>query len=506
MNRLSQIRPYFIDVVVLLYVLLFTYAATSKLIDHENFRVQLGQSPLLSAFAAELALGVPLLELLLAGILLSTRWRFAALLGSLTLMAMFSAYIHIILHHSPFVPCSCGGVLEKMTWHQHLTFNLAFVLQGAAALLIMPSETTKPQWRFKMRLLTVLAALTAGGATVLLLFNWSEDIVHHRNTFIRRFPGHGAEEIHQAELGVNSYYFAGAQGSKIYLGNVTAPLTMTVLDTTLTRVGQFRITLDRTDLPFRRPQIKVSGTDFYVYEGTAPYIYKGSTDDWKGKLLLRLGRYFSQLQPGPDGTLFLRYLEPPQGEHVLGAFATTDTTGVRYNRLLLEKQIDGIFDTDGDLHYSASLNSMAYVYRYRNQYTVADSSLQLRFRGNTIDTISQAQLALTHVDRHGITTHERPPLVVNRRSAVDGPYLYVNSALMGRLEPKELWSIASIIDVYDMGRQRYEASFYLYHINGKRLRSLIVSDGTVYALIDDKIVAYRLMEHLMGKRKSEHQK
>lgn len=40
-----------LETVCLLLVLLFVYAAISKLLDFENFRIQLGQSPLLSAFA-----------------------------------------------------------------------------------------------------------------------------------------------------------------------------------------------------------------------------------------------------------------------------------------------------------------------------------------------------------------------------------------------------------------------------------------------------------------------
>lgn len=123
-------------IICLLSILLFLYAAVSKILDYENFQVQLAQSPLLSAFASYVAWGVAAVEILISILLLSERWRTIGLFAAFGLMVMFTAYIYIILNFSAFVPCSCGGVLEKMTWNQHLIFNIVFiVLSGTAALL-----------------------------------------------------------------------------------------------------------------------------------------------------------------------------------------------------------------------------------------------------------------------------------------------------------------------------------------------------------------------------------
>jgi len=53
------------------------------------------------------------------------------LYASYFLMAMFSAYIVAITRFSEYIPCSCGGVLERMNWNQHLVFNLLVVLLTA---------------------------------------------------------------------------------------------------------------------------------------------------------------------------------------------------------------------------------------------------------------------------------------------------------------------------------------------------------------------------------------
>ena len=126
-----------VNSICLLYVLLFIYAAVSKFLDFENFQVQLGQSPLLSAFAGWVSWGVPITEILIAIVLLFPRYRLVGLFAAFSLMVMFTTYIIIILNFSSFIPCSCGGILEKMSWTQHLIFNIVFVLLAAAGILIL---------------------------------------------------------------------------------------------------------------------------------------------------------------------------------------------------------------------------------------------------------------------------------------------------------------------------------------------------------------------------------
>jgi hypothetical protein len=41
-------------------------------------------------------------------------------------MTLFTIYIFILTHYSEYVPCSCGGVLQKMSWNQHQIFNMVF--------------------------------------------------------------------------------------------------------------------------------------------------------------------------------------------------------------------------------------------------------------------------------------------------------------------------------------------------------------------------------------------
>lgn len=117
-------------------VLLFTYTGSIKLINHEEFVTQLGQSPLVTNFALPISWFIPVFELLIAVMLVVPKFQLTALYLSLFLLLMFTGYIFLVLKFSPTVPCSCGGIIEKMSWNQHLGFNSATALLTTIAIVI----------------------------------------------------------------------------------------------------------------------------------------------------------------------------------------------------------------------------------------------------------------------------------------------------------------------------------------------------------------------------------
>ncbi|MDR6784588.1 MauE/DoxX family redox-associated membrane protein [Pedobacter africanus] len=117
--------------------LLFMYAAGSKLAEYDKFVVQIGQSAMLTPYAGVLAWLVPVLEIVIAIMLVFPGLRRLGLYGALGMMAGFTAYIYVVLNFmGNDKPCSCGGVLSAMDWPQHLVFNIVFtVLAGVGVTL-----------------------------------------------------------------------------------------------------------------------------------------------------------------------------------------------------------------------------------------------------------------------------------------------------------------------------------------------------------------------------------
>lgn len=129
----------------MLFMVLFVYTATSKLLEFDGFKIQLGQSPIITAYADLVAWGIPLLELVIATLLLFPKTMLPAFYASFALMIMFTTYIVLILNFSDYIPCSCGGVLEDLGWTEHIIFNLGFVVMAMVAIYFLEHKqiTTK---------------------------------------------------------------------------------------------------------------------------------------------------------------------------------------------------------------------------------------------------------------------------------------------------------------------------------------------------------------------------
>ena len=188
--------------------------------------------------------------------------------------------------------------------------------------------------KLKSKIITLFILTVFGSAVIIVLYNLSENITHYHNTFIRRFPQHTAQQIHSTDLKFNSYYFAGQSNGKIYLGNYTAPLQVMVIDSTLKTNKVFHIALKQQHLPIQSPQIRILDSNFYVFEGIAPYIFKGNIKDWKASLRINSGQYFSQLEPIDSTTLAIRYMQPKTGQSILGTLNLSDTIHQRCHQIV----------------------------------------------------------------------------------------------------------------------------------------------------------------------------
>jgi len=124
-----------------LLILLFVYAALSKLLELERFRGQLYNQSFSHALADLLLFALPISELVTCGLLMLPLTRWYGLLSAAALMTVFTLYIALVLlGFWSRVPCSCGGVLAHLSWTQHLWFNLFFLGLSMAGLWLCPDR------------------------------------------------------------------------------------------------------------------------------------------------------------------------------------------------------------------------------------------------------------------------------------------------------------------------------------------------------------------------------
>ena len=125
------------EIISSLLVLLFLYASLSKFFDFRHFIGQMNNQPFPNWMTPYLVWSIPSLEIAITVALIFEKTRTPGLYASLILMAAFTIYtVAILLRFFGRIPCSCGGVIEKLTWQQHLALNLFFVAIALAGILL----------------------------------------------------------------------------------------------------------------------------------------------------------------------------------------------------------------------------------------------------------------------------------------------------------------------------------------------------------------------------------
>lgn len=137
-------RQVLLETISALLIMLFLYASVSKFLDFKTFTGEMNNQPFPNSWTPFLVWAIPLSEIAIALSLIFERTRLVGLYTSLVFMSFFTVYAGaILLHFFSYVPCSCGGVISKLNWRQHLVFNLFFVALSIIGILLKRGKFLK---------------------------------------------------------------------------------------------------------------------------------------------------------------------------------------------------------------------------------------------------------------------------------------------------------------------------------------------------------------------------
>lgn len=133
-----------------LCLFLFVYTAYAKIVDHTRFQHGLTRVHLIHAYSGIISVSVPVVEIIVSLLLIFPKTAKVGFWMFIVTMAAFTIYIISAMIWEPKLPCHCGGAIEKLTWMQHVWFNLVFILLAAFALrLLKLSKSLKSNYHEK---------------------------------------------------------------------------------------------------------------------------------------------------------------------------------------------------------------------------------------------------------------------------------------------------------------------------------------------------------------------
>nr|WP_291069819.1 MULTISPECIES: MauE/DoxX family redox-associated membrane protein [unclassified Empedobacter] len=440
----------------------------------------MGQSPLLASYAIPISYGVITIELVTAVLLMFDRFRIIALQISLFLMVMFTTYIVIILHFTAFTPCSCGGVLEKLGWTEHLIFNFVFVGMALTGIKIANNSQA-----WKSYIIQQVIIILIGIISVTILYGLSEKKSQYNNAFTRKYIPHLAEKLTTLNLESTGYYIAGIDSCYLYLANTETPLFLKRYDYLANQMKDIKLEIDQYKLPYKRVIAYVHTPYFYLGDGSVGILLRGKIDDWKAKTISKGEVYYNQFVVADSSKFGIATYSTKVKANVLGLLSEHQ---LQLNYGSLEKQLDGTFELDGTLLWNSQLKKFIYVYYYKNQYLEFDAELAEMKTGHTIDTISKVQIDVGYLKKTKQYKLGPQTLLVNKLATTYDNQLYISTDRLGNFEQKI--EGASSIDQYDLVSKGYTHSFYLYHSPKKQLRNFTIYKNKIFAIVDHELYIY----------------
>jgi|SRR5215831_6910486 len=134
-----------VEIISAIFILLFVYTAINKLLSLDTLKFVLKKYPLISNMSNLVAWGLPITELVVVALLFLPTTRRVGLYSSLILMSTFTIYLVYMMIFLPHMPCTCGGMLQTLSWPQHLIFNIFFVGLAIIGLRFMRISKNKAE-------------------------------------------------------------------------------------------------------------------------------------------------------------------------------------------------------------------------------------------------------------------------------------------------------------------------------------------------------------------------
>lgn len=340
----------------------------------------------------------------------------------------------------------------------------------------------------KRRLVALVYCLLGSILLVLSLHYISNQVRHSRNSFIRLLPSHIVLPGNILDLRRSGWRFSGISDDSLYLGNFYVPdkilkVSKDIKDTISVKLN-FPNNVKLTQTYFN----SVDNGSVYTFDGSQPALFKSNLINGQLKIKAK-PPFFTQAIHSCNNSYVLRVVL--NGQNTLVNY-NSDSTGLRIPIGLLEKQVDGVFCTVGNLIKVPNSNRIFYIYYYRNQFICADKKLTLLYKGKTIDTVSKAKIKVAYIKSQNQTTLAIPPVYVNKQSTANDKYLFIRSGLKADNEVGGTLDKLSVIDVYQVTDGRYKFSFYLPDFNGKKLTDFRAYGKNLYALYDHYLYKYQL--------------
>lgn len=326
---------------------------------------------------------------------------------------------------------------------------------------------------------------------ILILFKLSNASAIQRNEFTRVYAENALSPYDTLNIKYNTFYIAGSTNKTVYLGNSSLS-TYIFKYNIVSRDSQHFLLTEGTSRDLQSALLTIDSPIFTLQNMTKREIIEGNINNPTQIKESKINGFFDVAISISKTSKIIRTLKTDSKEYTLAKVSVNIDKTISKNDNILIKQIDGLFCTDGMLHYSAESGELIYLYYYRNEFIKIDTNLQIIQKCHTIDSNTHAKIKLSKIASQKSITMSAPPLVINKKSKIAADHLYILSPLLSKNESEKKFRAGSAIDVYNLTTCKYEYTFQIPNFADKHLTDFEIKNNKVICIFEDHLVIFKI--------------
>lgn len=340
----------------------------------------------------------------------------------------------------------------------------------------------------KFRLIVLFGIAVSAVVIIASLYSYSTFQRQYFNHFVREYPPFIIVADQVKKLPYTDLYIAGITGDSIYLSSRQFKNFLIIYRLKDLGSKSFFVKADKNIKVSEDAEIQIASNRIFLMQGSLASIRSGFIHQMAIKKELK-SIPFTTAIPISASSFVVRFYNKKK-ENALGKMNTQDLKLIE--KPVLEKQVDGMFCTDGVVVKGFGIPNLFYVYYYRNKFLSIDTNLKVNYEAKTIDTNTRAKIKISKIRSTGEITLSAPPVYVNKNAAANRNYLFVQSALKADNETDKISEKTTPIDVYRLEDGKYLYSFYIPDFAGEKLTNFKVNENTFVALYKKYLYTFKL--------------
>ncbi|SDK10534.1 hypothetical protein SAMN04487898_10656 [Pedobacter sp. ok626] len=341
----------------------------------------------------------------------------------------------------------------------------------------------------------LISLLLLGVLGVVILFNYSTKGENRENGFIRTFSGTKAILENSIRLMEDKYDFVGLQDKSILLYRLEKPYEIIEIEYDLKKIKYRTLRIPTHIGDFKGVNTVRSYQDaFFLLNGKNGMAYKTGENSKKNIARLDSNSFYHADLINSNSFLFMssKYYQGIN-RRIVGKVNWKGTNRIDF---MPEKQIDGIFSTDGQVKYDKPSNVIVYMFYFRGVFMCLDTNLKTIYQAKTIDTVKYARLTTTTTKLfYGKDTIQKTstlgrPLLVNRRFCIFKEHIYIHSYLRADNESPDEFGKSGTIDIYDLKTGKYLQSFHLPRVGNHKLSQFRIYKDKLVGLYGSQLAVF----------------